>query len=153
MGKFYNLLYKYQRYLLGMAIFACLMAVAVTIEGKDISLAWRDSPFIACVALALGLLLFWGYIQLDKWRINQLTRQIRAGDGMPKTGDFSQLETLTDRQRQVYDLIVQGKSNKEITSSLFIEQSTLKTHINQIYKKLDIRDRSALKRYANTGKQ
>ncbi|CAN0589399.1 unnamed protein product, partial [Ectocarpus sp. 12 AP-2014] len=52
---------------------------------------------------------------------------------------------LTERQREVYDLIISGKTNKEIMSELFIEQSTLKSHVNQIYKKLNIKSRRELK--------
>jgi len=46
---------------------------------------------------------------------------------------------------EVYDLIISGKTNKEIMTELFIEQSTLKSHINQIYKKLNIKNRRELK--------
>ena len=52
---------------------------------------------------------------------------------------------LTSRQREIYDLILSGKSNKEIVSILYIEQSTLKTHINHLYKKLNIQSRKELK--------
>ncbi len=55
------------------------------------------------------------------------------------------LNTLTERQREVYDLIISGRTNKEIMTELFIEQSTLKSHINQIYRKLDIKNRKELK--------
>jgi DNA-binding NarL/FixJ family response regulator len=55
------------------------------------------------------------------------------------------LNELTERQREVYNLIISGKTNKEIMTELFIEQSTLKSHINQIYKKLNIKKRSELK--------
>jgi DNA-binding CsgD family transcriptional regulator len=42
-------------------------------------------------------------------------------------------------------MIIVGKTNKEIMSELFIEQSTLKSHINQIYKQLNIKNRNELK--------
>jgi ATP/maltotriose-dependent transcriptional regulator MalT len=43
---------------------------------------------------------------------------------------------LTARELEVAQLIVQGFSNEEISKKLFISRSTLKTHINSIYKKL-----------------
>ena len=55
------------------------------------------------------------------------------------------LDELSDRQKEVYVLILAGKTNKEIMTTLFIEQSTLKSHINQIYKKLNIKSRRDLK--------
>lgn len=45
------------------------------------------------------------------------------------------LQLLTTREKEILQLILDGKSNKEICSQLFIEQNTLKTHIKNIYKK------------------
>lgn len=43
------------------------------------------------------------------------------------------------------NLIISGKSNKEIIEMLFIEPSTLKTHINKIYKILELNSRKELR--------
>lgn len=51
------------------------------------------------------------------------------------------LEKLTAKEQEILDLILAGKSNKEIASCLFIEVSTVKTHINKIYGKLDVKSR------------
>lgn len=51
------------------------------------------------------------------------------------------IEKLTAKEQEILDLILAGKSNKEIASSLFIEVSTVKTHINKIYGKLDVKSR------------
>lgn len=45
---------------------------------------------------------------------------------------------LTTQEMTILGLIAQGLSNKEIIESLFISMSTLKTHIVNIYRKLDI---------------
>lgn len=57
------------------------------------------------------------------------------------------LSTLSERELMVAKLIQEGKQNKEIAEALFISISTVKTHINNIYKKLDIRDRKSLKKF------
>lgn len=85
------------------------------------------------------------YIQLDKEEIKSLSNRIKELSVETNEEFESLLLELTERQKEVYDLIILGKTNKEIISELFIEKSTLKTHINQIYKKLDIKDRKALK--------
>ncbi|MBE7648818.1 hypothetical protein F7653_10415 [Tenacibaculum finnmarkense genomovar ulcerans] len=54
------------------------------------------------------------------------------------------LEKLTNQEKKVVHLINQTKSNKEIAAQLAISLSTLKTHINNIYKKLDIKSRAEL---------
>ena len=51
------------------------------------------------------------------------------------------IEKLTAKEQEILDLILAGKSNKEIASSLFIEVSTVKTHINKIYGKLNVKSR------------
>jgi len=56
----------------------------------------------------------------------------------------SQAETmgLTEREREVLRLIVQGRSNSEIATELIISEATVKTHINHIFAKLGARDRT-----------
>lgn len=51
------------------------------------------------------------------------------------------LEALTAKERRVLELIAAGKSNKEIASLNFTEISTVKTHINNIFFKLDVKNR------------
>ncbi len=48
---------------------------------------------------------------------------------------------LTAKEQEILDLIQQGKSNKEIAGQLYIEISTVKTHINKIYTKLGVKSR------------
>ena len=49
---------------------------------------------------------------------------------------------LTGRERDVLQGIVEGKRNKEIANDLFIELSTVKYHIRQTYRKLQVRSRA-----------
>ena len=53
----------------------------------------------------------------------------------------SQLIELTDREREVLELITEGCSNKEIANRLVIEYGTVKNHVHNILKKLDVRTR------------
>ena len=49
---------------------------------------------------------------------------------------------LSTREREVLELIVQGKSNKEIANNLGIAESTVKCHVSVIFARLDVRDRT-----------
>jgi DNA-binding NarL/FixJ family response regulator len=49
---------------------------------------------------------------------------------------------LTQREIEVLKLVAVGKTNKEIASALFITEGTVKTHINNIHDKLEVRDRT-----------
>ncbi len=54
-------------------------------------------------------------------------------------------ETLTPQELRIAKLMIENKSNKEIAQDLFISVSTVKTHINNIYKKLNVSSREELK--------
>lgn len=49
--------------------------------------------------------------------------------------------SLTVQERKIFTLIQEGKSNKEIADGLNIELSTVKTHVNNLYSKLQIKSR------------
>lgn len=51
---------------------------------------------------------------------------------------------LTDKEKEIAALIVQGKTNKEIANDLCISLSTVKTHINNLYKKSSVSSRTEL---------
>lgn len=61
---------------------------------------------------------------------------------------FFLYEELTNREREVLDLIAQGKSNQEIAEILFITLKTVKTHVSNILSKLDVEDRTQAAIYA-----
>jgi DNA-binding NarL/FixJ family response regulator len=48
---------------------------------------------------------------------------------------------LTPREREILDLIEQGRSNKEIAQRLFIEVRTVKNHVHNMFGKLNVRRR------------
>jgi DNA-binding NarL/FixJ family response regulator len=58
------------------------------------------------------------------------------------------LDALTSREREVLALIGGGKSNAEIAAELFVSEGTVKTHINHVFTKLQLRDRTAAVVYA-----
>ncbi len=55
---------------------------------------------------------------------------------------------LSPREMEILQFVTQGKSNKEIASSLDISHQTVKNHMTSILKKLDVRDRTQAAVYA-----
>ena len=53
------------------------------------------------------------------------------------------LDALTGREREVLALIGRGKTNGEIAAELFVSEGTIKTHVNHVFAKLQLRDRAA----------
>ena len=79
--------------------------------------------------------------------IGSTVRTIYRGRAVP-TADLEvpeipaeSIASLTNRERQVLQLIVQGYSNTRIAEALVIEQKTVKNHINNIYSKLELSSR------------
>jgi DNA-binding NarL/FixJ family response regulator len=58
-------------------------------------------------------------------------------------GAGADLDALTSREREVLALIGRGKTNGEIAAELFVSEGTVKTHINHVFTKLQLRDRAA----------
>jgi DNA-binding NarL/FixJ family response regulator len=58
------------------------------------------------------------------------------------------MDTLTDRQREVLRLLLQGQSNKEIARSLGVLEGTVKVHLRTVMLRLGVRNRTQLALFA-----
>lgn len=58
--------------------------------------------------------------------------------------------TFTDREKEVLELLVAGRSNKEIGSALSIEERTVKAHVAKLMRKVGVQNRIALSVHAIT---
>jgi DNA-binding NarL/FixJ family response regulator len=65
-----------------------------------------------------------------------------------ETGAGDRYETLSDREREVFQLIAEGKTNKDIAALLFISPSTVETHRARIMEKLDVHSAAEIVLYA-----
>lgn len=59
-----------------------------------------------------------------------------------ENNEKAKLNELTRREKEVLKEIASGKSNKEIASSLYITEKTVKTHVSNILAKLELQDRT-----------
>jgi DNA-binding NarL/FixJ family response regulator len=55
----------------------------------------------------------------------------------------SELGDLTRRESEVYGLLEEGRSNREIATTLYISEATVKVHVGHILEKLGVRSRTA----------
>jgi len=63
-------------------------------------------------------------------------------DPASATALATRFPALTAREREVYALILQGRSNGEIAEALYVGVATVKTHVNALFAKLGVRDRA-----------
>jgi DNA-binding NarL/FixJ family response regulator len=140
-----KILLKYHKHFLIVALILSSIAISIRGSNGEVKLVLQNYPAIITLLVTISLFLVAFYFYLNNKRISNLSNQIKQQSRIQEDGLDVLLNGLTQRQREVYDLILSGKTNKEIMTELYIEQSTLKSHINQIYRKLDIKNRRALK--------
>ena len=75
--------------------------------------------------------------------VNQLLAACAIDESsMPSILQLGLIEPLGERELEILQLIAAGLSNREIADQLVIAQSTVKWHINNLYRKLDVRSRT-----------
>ncbi len=62
---------------------------------------------------------------------------------MPRTSTASNPGSLTNRQREVLELLIDGASNQDIADRLFVSKKTVEHHVSAVYGKLGVSDRPA----------
>ena len=80
-----------------------------------------------------------GQVQLSPKAAERLMREISAPESPEK---------LTERETEVLRLLAEGKSNRGIAAELFISETTVKTHVSNIFQKLGVPSRTQAALYA-----
>lgn len=137
-----NFTYKRQRWLEALAIFLIFLGVSFKFGLNETTWIWSNYPYIAVLIAGFSLLLALIWLKIEKSKIQNTIKSIH--ENADKT---TKKDLLTNRQQQVLNLILQNKTNKQISEELFIELSTLKTHINKIYKTLNINSRKETRKF------
>jgi DNA-binding NarL/FixJ family response regulator len=109
------------------------------------------------VCWIVGQLIIYHYLKTEFYAAIIAISFLAAGIFIAKSrqlqnrpADSDQLAGLTQKELSILAQIAAGKSNKEIASENFVELSTVKTHINNIYSKLRVNNRSAaIKAYSS----
>ena len=106
---------------------------------------------------AISLLVIYRYVNLEYYlcliAVFFLTTGILLNARYKKTvaavaSQGSLLDSLSNKETKVLQMVAEGKTNKEIAVALFIELSTVKTHVNHIYSKISVSKRGeARKKY------
>ena len=128
-AKILNISTKKQKLLEGLIIFLMLIGVSFDYSNGETTWLFQKYPFVIFISTLFSLILILVWVKIEKISVQKKIDEI-----LQSSDKSNNINELTTRQKQVYYLILLDKSNKEICNELFIELSTLKTHINKIYK-------------------
>jgi DNA-binding NarL/FixJ family response regulator len=70
-----------------------------------------------------------------------ITRVADSGQDNRKAKAMARLKDLNDREREIAVAVGEGKSNAEISATLYLSVPTVKTHVSRILTKLDLNNR------------
>ena len=83
------------------------------------------------------------------WLDNHMTAEvIDAFKKSAESGQRREKRLLSDREKEIVQLVTQGFRNREIGEKLFISEQTVKNHLHNIFDKLGVSDRLELALYA-----
>ncbi len=89
------------------------------------------------------------FFQKDKFNRREfrqvVTEKARRGPANPELPppESKLLKALTDREREVLALLIQGQTNRQIAETLTVTVNTIKKHVQSIFTKLDVDNRAA----------
>lgn len=98
---------------------------------------WRTLWFQALMVLLVVFL----FISFHRYRMQHLRLHFKTEAQM---NNIYERYKVSSREQEIIDLIIKGKSNKEIEEELFISIRTVKTHIYKIYQKFGVKNRLEL---------
>lgn len=123
-------------------------ALSRTLAGRALARAGEPESAIAeltTAAAALHACGAWRYRDAAELELRRLRRHIHHRTRPGETGGHG-LVSLTQRERQVADLVVSRHTNPEIATALFLSPKTVETHLRHIFHKLEITSRVELAR-------
>ena len=83
------------------------------------------------------------------WLDNRMTAEVmKAFAKSSNSASRHEKPLLSDREKEIVQLVAQGYRNKEIGEKLFISEQTVKNHLHNIFDKLGVSDRLELALYA-----
>ena len=71
-----------------------------------------------------------------------------GGSNSPDEDGENLLHYLTNREEEVLSLLLEGATYKDVARELFISETTVKTHVNNIFQKLQVREKTQAVLYA-----
>jgi len=121
-----------------------LAGLALLLEWLDFR--WRVRSLALEVYLVAVAILFGALGALLAVRLTR--RRPRPGDGFEPNRRAMDYLGITDREAELLEMLAEGASNREIAKRAFISENTVKTHLSNLYGKLEVSRRTQAVRKA-----
>ncbi|MFN8714596.1 MAG: response regulator transcription factor [Bacteroidota bacterium] len=100
--------------------------------------------YVGLIAVFFTLLGIWVATQLTRTKVQTVfvEKQIIVAHNEERNEEELIKLGLSQRETEVLELLVKGQSNAEIAATLFLSVSTIKTHVSNVFVKLDVKNRT-----------
>lgn len=128
------------------ALMALLVFVLKWLQWKYLVADLSIEIYVGLIALFFTVLGVWVATQLAKPRVHTVVVEKEVYVTPPEGNVVNELAlkklNLTGREYEVLQLLVQGHSNAAIAERLFLSLSTVKTHVSNLFVKMDVKSRT-----------
>jgi DNA-binding CsgD family transcriptional regulator len=131
-------------------LYGLIMAVFVFalkwFQWKFLVLENATEIYAGLIAVSFTLLGIWVATQLAKPKIEKVVVEKEVYITVPVEVEINEAElkklNLSSREHEVLQLLTKGQSNTEIAENLFLSLSTVKTHVSNVFIKMDVKSRA-----------
>jgi two-component system, NarL family, response regulator LiaR len=139
-------IFRKSRHILLYAFFMAILVFALKwLQWKYIVTDYSLDIYMGLIAVFFTAMGVWVATQLTKpaTRTIVIEKEVRvvAGENLPDEVELQKLG-LSEREYQVLQLITLGHSNAEIAGELFLSLSTIKTHVSNLFVKMEVKSRT-----------
>jgi len=141
-----TLLRDFRHIILYGLILAILVFVLKWLQWKFLIVNNAIDIYIGLVAVFFTVLGIWVATQLVKPKVQTVIVEKEVFVAQPEEFTINETElkklNLSSREYEVLQLLAKGYSNTDIAESLFLSLSTIKTHVSNLYLKIDVKSRT-----------
>ncbi len=127
-------------------VLAILVFVLKWLQWKFLIVNNAIDIYIGLVAVFFTVLGIWVATQLVKPKVQTVIVEKEVFVAQPEEFTINETElkklNLSSREYEVLQLLAKGYSNTDIAESLFLSLSTIKTHVSNLYLKIDVKSRT-----------
>ncbi|MCA6361636.1 MAG: response regulator transcription factor [Bacteroidetes bacterium] len=123
---------------------ALLVMLLKWMQWKFLIIDHSTEIYVGLIAVFFTLLGIWVAKQLTRPKVQTVVveKEVLVSDPPQRNEEELKKLGLSARETEVLELIAKGNSNAEIAAQLFLSVSTVKTHVSNLFVKMDVKSRT-----------